>query len=223
MIPFFFIADCVTCVFHWHSFCHIWNLYWFTEIRYDVLITYQILQTDFHFEPPNFSVLLSVQILPNPPSSFCHQHAVSTPDNIQAAHNIWVLMVWASNTEGPRCTSHFFSPTFSFSTLFCQTTISSFSLAPISGNLSAYSFLFAKSEPTSQHIPPLGKIFTCLCQEIDMFYQVKLSLPPCCGPFLFSFNDTQRSKPLCRSGGFKGWSLSLSWNFCVSFSKLLQL
>lgn len=103
--------------------------------------------------------------------------------------------------------------------------ISSFSLASLSASPRVCSFPFAKSEPTFQHIPPLGKIFTCLCQEIDKLYQVKLSLPPRCGLLLFSFNDTHCSKPLCRSGGFKAWSLflSLSWNFCVSFSKLLQL
>lgn len=225
-LPCFFIATCITCVFHWHSFCHIWNLYWFSEIPYDVLITYQILLSGFHSEQPNFCVLLSVQILPNPPSSFCHQHAVSTPDNVQAAYNIWVLMFWASDIMGPLCSRHFFPSTFSSSYRTpLPNMISSFSLASVSANPSACSFLFAKSEPIFQHNPPLGKNFTCPCQEIDKIYQVKLFLPPCCGLFLFPFNDIHCSKILCRSRGFKGWSLvlSLSWKFCVRFCKLLWL
>lgn len=59
--------------------------------------------------------------------------------------------------------------------------ISSFSLASVSANPGACSFLFAKSKPIFQHNPPLGKNFTCLCQEIDKLYEVKLSLPLCCG------------------------------------------
>lgn len=182
-----------------------------SAIRFSFWTT-QLLCSPFSVNPAKSSFF----ILP-PTRSF---HTRQRPSSVQyLSPDVLGLWYW-----GPPPPQAF--PLFHFQLFHTPlpNTISSFSLASISANPSACSFLFAKSEPTFQHIPPLGKNFICLCQEIDKLYQVKLSLPPCCG-LLFSFNDTHCSKPLCRSGGFKGWSLllSLSWNFCVSFSKLLQL
>lgn len=87
--------------------------------------------------------------------------------------------------------------------------ISSLSLASVSANPTACSFPFTKSESTFQHIPPLEKFSYAFAKRLTSSTKSSF-LYLCAVDSLFFFNDTYCSKSLCRSGGFKCWSLFLS-------------
>lgn len=137
-----------------------------------------------------------------------------------------VFESWCSGLvilRGPLCSRHPFSSTFSSSYSFAKCDFFIFS-----------GFCVCKSQCL---LISLCKIQTNLPAQPSSWKKIHMPLPRDWQALrsqafvasvlwtLFSFNDIQCSKTLCRSGGFKGWSLvlSLSWKFCVRFCKLLWL
>lgn len=188
----------------------LWCLYRLPDspVRFSLWIT-QLLCSPFSANPAKSSFFIL------PPACSFHTN------NVQAEYDIRVLMFWAGDIEGPLCSRHFLSSAFCSSILLCQIWFLHYLwLLYLQIPLLAHFLSQNLNQPSSTSL--LLKNFHMLLPR-DWQALPSQAFFICVLWTLFFFNNTYCSKSLCRSGGFKCWSLFLSLSLMELLCALQQI